>query len=161
MQKSQVFVVSAKEQEKVKSTGMELDSEFGRLTHSFLQGILSKYCHSSGTQAGGTGHIDSTWPSHLPQGVKATSRAKSSDRGATSEKSDEQEWPNPQSLKRSTTTSTWKPTRRHSNEDSVSALVADKTTLGLILLPKSSALNQPRRAQTLPLLIGCSMGRVA
>jgi hypothetical protein len=143
------FVISAEEQAKVKSDGLDLDTEFGRLTHSSLQRLLDKYRHRPDAQADGASQIGNEWPTPSSQRVKATLRAKSADRSAMSERGNKQELPHPQSLKLSDTTS-WKPVRRLSGKDSVSALEASKARLGLISFPESNMLNQFGRAHTMP-----------
>jgi ankyrin repeat protein len=143
------FVISAEEQEKVKSDGLDLDTEFGRLTHSSLQRLLDKYRHRPDAQADGASQIGNEWPTPSSQRVKATLRTKSVDRSAMSERGNEQELPRPQSLKRSNTAS-WKPVRQLSGRDSVSALEASETGTGLISFPESNMPNQFGRAHTMP-----------
>jgi hypothetical protein len=143
------FVISAEEQEKVKSDGLDLDTEFGRLTHSSLQRLLDKYRHRPDAQADGASQIDNEWPTPSSQRVKTTLRTKSVDRSAMSERGNKQELPRPQSLKRSNTTS-WKPARQLSSKDSVSAPEASETRTGLISFPESNMPNQFGRAHTMP-----------
>ncbi len=142
-------MISAEEQEKMKSDGLDLDTEFGRLTNSFLQRLLNKYRHRVDTQTGGASQVGNGWPTKTPQRINVASRAKSADRGATSEREDKQEYSRLQSLRRSNTTS-WKRFRRHNNENSVSALNAGKTRSSIICSSESNAPNQFGRSHTIP-----------
>jgi hypothetical protein len=133
----------------VKADGLDLDTEFGRLTHSFLQRLLNEYRHRPNVQSEGASQIENEWSTKPSQRVKATVRAKSADRSAMSEREDKEELPRPQSLKRSNTTS-WKPVRRLGDEDSVSGLKSGRSVPGLVSFPESNMPNQFRRAHTIP-----------
>jgi len=145
------FVVTPEERDKVKSAGTELDSEFGRLTHSFLEGLLNRYRRDRNSEAEGTGPISDEWSQVLSRRAIAASGAKSSNRDATNEKANKLELLYPQSLKRSITTSNWKPATRHSGADLGPAPIADKIMPGRILFPEGTVPNPPRRARTLPI----------
>jgi ankyrin repeat protein len=136
------FIVSSDEQEKAKSSGVDLDSDSGEMTAFYLQGLLDKYRHMPST------HVGTETLPKPSTAAKGTAKTEVSDRSITAEKAEKQERLPPRLLKRSTT-SLWKSARQPQHKDSVNATMS-RMTASAVLHPHIRPRGLPRRAQTLP-----------